>query len=331
MDNFGFWDQEEQQTQEQKESDFQIMKQLNAYRFYELGSRLHGLFCSSTQGRVTDMFAPLTEAQALLDGFIKGDVLTLETSKADASKLLNKIGAVFDRYYIDPATKQLRAPDSEDRIEAHELSLIHNLIEKFEHALAAELNRAPTYVADKRGIYSIFELAENAQYILSDAVRATVPAAVLTEVNAGGRALAFGLGVAAAVHLLRAIEIMLKLYFETFAGSLGTKGERNYASYLKRLAILADDEEKTDRPDRRVIQMLAQIKDHYRNPLVTPDQPLSLDEATQLLGLSSALISLMAEQIKSRKKSQGKTSELSTLAAEDDEEETTEFPLSQAG
>ena len=48
------------------------MQQLNAYRFYELGAKLHALFNVRTQSRVADMFAPLTEAQALLDGFIKG-------------------------------------------------------------------------------------------------------------------------------------------------------------------------------------------------------------------------------------------------------------------
>ena len=43
------------------------MQQLNVYRFYELGSKLHELFSASAQGRVADMFVPLTEAQALLD------------------------------------------------------------------------------------------------------------------------------------------------------------------------------------------------------------------------------------------------------------------------
>src|SRR5580698_10744477 len=123
------------------------MQQLNAYRFYELGARLHALFNLRTQGRVADMFAPLAEAQTLLDGFIKGDPFALETSKADANRLLSRIGAVFNRYFIDPATKQLKNPTGEDRIDAHELSLIMSLIEKFEHALAAELNRAPTYFA----------------------------------------------------------------------------------------------------------------------------------------------------------------------------------------
>src|ERR1700730_18349465 len=129
------------------------MYPLNTYRFYELGAKLHGLFQAAKQGRVADMFVPSTEAQALLDSFIKGDVLALTTSKADANRLLGKISAVFNRHFIDPATKQLRSATGEDRIDTHELSLIQTLVEKFEHALAAELNASPAYLAGKRGIY----------------------------------------------------------------------------------------------------------------------------------------------------------------------------------
>ncbi|HEU0118515.1 MAG TPA: hypothetical protein VFR09_07770, partial [Alphaproteobacteria bacterium] len=92
------------------------MQQLNSYRFYELGAKLHSLFSASNQNRVSDMFAPLTEAQALLDGFIKGDNFALETSKSDATRLLNKISSLFNRHFIDQATKQLKSPAGEDRI-----------------------------------------------------------------------------------------------------------------------------------------------------------------------------------------------------------------------
>src|ERR1700733_13970076 len=90
-------------------ADCEIMKQLNPYLFYELGAKLHGLFDSRTQNRVADMFAPLTEAQTLLDGFIKGDPFVLDTSKVDASRLLSKISSIFNRYFIDQTSKQLKS------------------------------------------------------------------------------------------------------------------------------------------------------------------------------------------------------------------------------
>ncbi|MDE2030158.1 MAG: hypothetical protein KGI97_06300 [Alphaproteobacteria bacterium] len=311
------------------------MKQLNSYRFYELGAKLHGLFSADTGARAADMFAPLSEAQTLLDGFIKGDAIALSTSKSDAVKLLNKIGAIFNRYFIDPATRQLKTQDGEDRIDPHELAMLRALVEKFEHALAAELNRAPTYVAGKRGIYSTYDLAENAQEIFAENLRGAIPAATQNEFADAGRALAFGLGTAAVMHTLRAVEIMLRSYYENFVGAAPSKTERNYAVYLKKLSTMADDDDRDPRPDRRVVQMLAQIKDHYRNPLVITDFAPSLDEATQLFGMASAIISLMAEAVATRRQqgSRKKNDEIvdETPSSEAEDDSLYDFRMKEAG
>ena len=264
------------------------MKQLNSYRLYELGAKLHGLFNASETTRAADMFAPLSDAQTMLDSFIKGDTITIGTSKADAVKLLNKIGAIFNRYFIDPSTKQLKNQDGEDRIDTHELSMLRTLVEKFEHALAAELNRAPTYVAGKRGIYSTYDLAENAQDVFSENTRAAIPVAAQKEFAASGRALAFGFGTASVMHSIRSIEVMLRAYYEIYAGSALAKTERNYSVYLKKLAAMAEEEDRGAKPDKRVIQMLAQIKEHYRNPMAAADVETSVDDAMQLFGIDGS-------------------------------------------
>ncbi len=273
------------------------MQHLNPYRFYELASKLHGLFLNTTQNRVTEMFTPLTEAQNVLDGWIKGDSFALETSKSDAGRLLNKISSLFSKYYIDASSKQLKTPSGEDRIDAHEMALLYSLVEKFEHALAAELSHAPTYMASKRGIYSTYDLIENAYQCFSPSMRDALPEASLGEFNLAGRALAFGLGTAAAVHLLRAIELVLKRYYEMFSGTSVAKTERSYSIYLKKLAMLSDDENNERRPDKRLLQMLAQIKEHYRTPLINPDSLITVEQATSLFALATAAITLMGEQI----------------------------------
>ncbi len=273
------------------------MQHLNPYRFYELASKLHSLFLNTTQNRVTEMFTPLTEAQNVLDGWIKGDSFALETSKNDAVRLLGKISALFSKYYIDASSKQLKTPSGEDRVDAHEMALLYSLVEKFEHALAAELSHAPTYMASKRGIYSTYDLIENAYQCFSPSMREALPEASLTEFNLAGRALAFGLGTAAAVHLLRAIELVLKRYFEMFSGTSVAKTERSYSIYLKKLAMLSDDENNERRPDKRLLQMLAQIKEHYRTPLINPDSVITVEQATSLFALATAAITLMGEQI----------------------------------
>ncbi len=301
------------------------MKHLNPYRFYELASKLHALFNHATQARVTEMFMPLSEAQAALDSWIKGDVISLETSKAEAGRLLARLSALFSKYYIDPTSKQLKTPTGEDRIDAHELALTFTALEKFEHALAAELTHAPTYIASKRGIYSTYDLVENARACFSEGLRRIIPDASLREFDQAGRALAFGLGTAAGMHLLRSVELVLKAYYETFSGAAVAGNERSYALYLKKMAALAEDETNPHRPDKRLLQMLAQIKEHYRNPLTHSESAIGLDQAVALFGLATAAITLMCEEMTAAKEGRGVKAALDqvTAAAQDDEDDDT--------
>lgn len=274
------------------------MQHLNPYKFYELAAKLYALFAGAGPKCAGDLFGPLTEAQNALDGWIKGEAYPLDTCKADATRLLNKIGSLFNKYYVDPATKAIRArTDEELRIDPHELAHLQVLTEKFEHAFAAELSHAPAYYATKRGIYSTYDLIERASNCFGGLMREYIPQAAMTEFDVAGRALAFGLGTAAGVHLLRAIELVLKRYYELFSGTVVTKTERSYSIYLKKLHSLSEEEGSECRPDKRLLQMLAQIKEHYRNPLTSPDHSISLEQATSLFALATAAITLMSEQM----------------------------------
>jgi hypothetical protein len=267
-----------------------------------LAAKLHGLISCASTMRVADIFGPLTEAQTALDTLIKGDPLPIETSKADATRLLNKLGNIFDRTFIDTTSGQIKKPSGEDRMDTHEIASIQSLVDKFEHALAAELNCAPVYFASRRGIYSTYDLIENAYQTFSESVLKIIPVTAQNEFGTAGRALAFGLGTATTMHLLRAVEVVLKQYYELFSGTTVAKTERSYNIYLKKLATLADDENNAMRPDKRLLQMLAQIKEHYRNPLTMPEHNVSVEQATSLFGLATAIITLMAEQIIARQK-----------------------------
>jgi len=124
-----------------------------------------------------------------------------------------------------------------------------------------------------------------------------MPKASLVEFDLAGRSLAFGLGTAATLHLLRAVELVLKCYYEIFSGKLVANNERSYTIYLKKLAELSDNEKIDHRPNKRLLQMLAQIKEHYRNPLTISGTVISIDQAVSLFGIATAAITLMSEEV----------------------------------
>jgi hypothetical protein len=76
--------------------------------------------------------------------------------------------------------------------------------------------------------------------------------------------------------------------------------------------------------------MLAQIKEHYRNPVVTAESSVSLDDALALFNLSSALITMMAGQLRDHKASGKKPAKSANPGEDSDDDTLYDVRLSQA-
>ncbi len=283
------------------------MQTLQQFRFYDLGAKLAGIFNVHNHARVGDMLGPLTDAQKSLDALIKGDPIALKFAKPEATKLLAQISALFDKYFIDQANHQLRFPAQETKVDPQELALVELALQKFESALAAELSRMLVFPATQRGIYNAVDLLENAHRAVPEELHEYVPHAARRELDAAGRALSFDLGTAAALHTLRALEIVVASYYELYAAPLTARTERNLATYLRKLNTLAEDETTKLRPDYRLVQFLTQIKESYRNPMVQAETVIATGSASTLFGLVTGAITQLAEHIAAQKLQQGKT------------------------
>ncbi len=273
------------------------MRQLQQYRFYDLGAKLYGIFNSRSQARIADLFGPLTDAQKSLDALIKGDPIELKFAKPEAVKLLTQISTLFEKYFIDQASRQLRFPSHEEKIDAQEMALIELALQKFESAFAAELARMVAFPITQRGIYSAVDLVENAHLAVPETLQDYVPATARRELDAAGRALGFDLGTAAVLHCLRALELVTARYFEEFGELPTSKAERNLATLLRRLTALVEDESAAKQPDPRLLQLLLQIKDGYRNPLLQAEAVTETGTALTLFGLVVSAITQIAEHI----------------------------------
>jgi hypothetical protein len=307
------------------------MRHINPYKLYELGSKLHGLFNVRAQTRVADMFGPLTDAQNLLDGLIKGDPFPLEFARPEAEKLLQQIGSLFNKYFID-ADKQLKLMNNEDRVDSHELSLIQTQLYRFEQVLAAELLRGVQYRPDRLGLYNMNDLAEHATLAFPEGLRKALPQAVQVEFETAARAMAFDLPTAAVIHLLRALDILFLRYGDLYLGSHEGKAERNYNQTLKKLTTMADSDNTAAHPDARVLQMMGDIKDQYRAPLLNPDSKADKEDALALFHLTTSVMTLMLQSLAERhhETQQGKAARLvKGLMADDDDEEETDIRFTQ--
>jgi hypothetical protein len=301
------------------------MNPVNQYRFYELGAKLYRVTAHSSSVGAADMFVPLMEAQNALDNLIKGDPITLEFAKTDANNLLNRLGALFNRYFIDTSSRQFRFPSREEQIDVHELAMLRSLVEKFETALSAELNRRAIYIVPRRGLFDAHDLAEKAEMQFDEETLARMNEPMREEIRSAGRALAFGLPAAACFHLIRAIEGALSIYMEGVSRTAVTNSDNLWKDVLNRLG--GAEKDKFLSTDARLAGLLREVDTRYRATLAKPGASITMQEALIFFGTSGSLVTLVMESTAQRRgPALGKMKEakdsIESLDDEDDDAET---------
>jgi hypothetical protein len=272
------------------------MNPISQYKFYDLGAKLHRVVSNRTAVGAAEMFVPLMEAQTALDTLIKGNPIQLEVSRPEANALLNKLGAIFDKNFIDLNTRQFRFPGREEVIDAHELTLLRSLVEKFETAFASELGRKTVFNVPKRGLFDTYELTEHADNQFSEETLNAMPNGVRADIRAAGRALAFGLASACCFHLVRASEVLLSKYSEAYGCGSASKPEILWRESLPRLIAMSKNKNGNS-PDPRILNMLSDIDSRIRTALTNPDGAISIGDATIFFNSASSMIAQMIEAL----------------------------------
>ena len=99
------------------------------------------------------------------------------------------------------------------------------------------------------------------------------------------------LPTAAAFHLHRINEAVLRRYYMAVSNGAEPPESGNMGEYLKALESMGS-------PDRRLLVTLRAIKDHYCNPVMHPEQSVeSVDDAFGLLGLIRTAVVQMLKVI----------------------------------
>jgi len=162
---------------------------------------------------------------------------------------------------------------------------------EFETVLAAECQVMDTYFVSKKGTYSTADLIERAHHQVPPAYRPGLPEFTRADLDQAGRCLAFDLPTAAAFHLLRGTEAVLRQYYERIVP--GTKRAapkmRNWGVYLKLL--------KEHGAEPRVTSLLDHLKDSYRNPVLHPEENYTDERAQLLFGVCISALGMMIEEM----------------------------------
>lgn len=236
------------------------------------------------------------------DTTISSNLYTLYTAAGELNKFL------FNSIYTD-AIRAARAPgvellsiiqklteaeNHERNISVYEIYMLGSALQQFETVLIAELNVGHAFWVTKKRGYDTYDLINQAEVIFPQELIAKVPESI-ADIRESGRCIAFELGTAAGFHTMRALEIVLRRYFDVVTNGAPRPKTNNMGDYLSELDRLAVGDVKTK-------AALKQIKNLHRNELIHPEVTLSLDEAIGLWNMAQSVIVAMLSEIPGQEK-----------------------------
>ncbi|HEX8814751.1 MAG TPA: hypothetical protein VF753_04545 [Terriglobales bacterium] len=255
------------------------MKQINTYGLYQLATQLAPLRLLPTDPRQLDKNDyKMVFAGFWLDQFFnKNLVLPLELSGDAANELSSAMQRVSNKVWADPPQE----------VEAWELNNIREKLDQLETVMALELQRHQTYLVSQIGGYSMPLLATKAEVnILEDAL-AVIDEQAKKDFREAGRCLAFEVPTAAGFHAMRATENVLRQYYALVMKK--PVGKTDWGTCTAELTKA--------KVNKKVIQVLDQIRDLHRNPLMHPQDFLTMKEAISLFDIAKSAIGSLAEEI----------------------------------
>jgi hypothetical protein len=265
------------------------MQRVNEFVFYELAIKVHQLTELENDSKYSAMWYGLWQAREAIDEIYRQRPLNFTTPVA--LRLYNAISAVIPKEWADVVAKLPKEGELGPIISFIEAWEIREAAKEFETVLRTECQMMDTYFVSKKGTYSTKDLVENAHFHIPEPTRRGLPDQTKADFDQAGKCLAFDVPTAAAFHLLRGTEAVIRQYYELAVP--GTKQAapkmRNWGTYIKLL--------QNHGGDANILLLLTHLKDVYRNPVLHPEENFTDQRVQVLLGVCISALVLMETEI----------------------------------
>jgi hypothetical protein len=265
------------------------MQRVNEFSFYELAAKIHPL--AEVQGdlKMSGVWFEWWEARAALSTIFM--LRPLSVSLSAANKLWRVITEFIPEKWEDVIAALPAADSPADTILAWRTAALRRAAGEFETVLAAECQVLDTYFVSKKGAYSTADLIERAHTVFPEQVLNQLPEQAKNDFDQAGKCIALDVPTAAAFHLLRGTEAVLRKYYEAVVpGPKKAPAKmRNWGVYIRLLSQHGGEQ--------KVISLLTHLKDAYRNPVLHPEENYTDDRAQVLFGVCVSAVVLMINEI----------------------------------
>lgn len=265
------------------------MQRVNEFVFYELALKVHQLteLSENRQYKYSEVWFTWSSARDALDEIYRQRPLNFTTPVART--LYQAITDVIPEKWEEIISK---IPKQEDELPLNYWPTVYRIREaaiEFETVLRNECQLMDTYFVTKKGTYSTVDLVERAHHQVPETTRSKLPEEAKQDLDQAGKCMAFDVPTAAAFHLLRGTESVIRQYYEAVVpGEKRASGKmRNWGTYIRLL--------KNHGADDKVVSLLSHMKDVYRNPVLHPEENYDDERVQVLFGLCvSAIVSIEA-------------------------------------
>jgi len=267
------------------------MHRVDGYYLYQFGHRLHRLsetkteFFSASEGAVTKRLVlnELRPAAHALNEFLHSSVFDLRISVVPGQALsaaLQEAIALCER-----------CTDEDETLKWDEFTEVRRTLSEFEAVLKAELGRLGMFLVAPKSALDTSLLIEAGHLAFPPELATKVPSAI-SDAKQAMSCIAFELPTAAAFHLHRANEAVLKAYFEATAPAdthLPEKGSMGTIVHQMEQQAIGKEEIRSSLRD--IIRL-------HRNPTIHPETSLDdVEEAINLYGAIRSVIGFMLKEI----------------------------------
>jgi hypothetical protein len=208
--------------------------------------------------------------------------LDLRSSRPVILQLLNRLNYILNEQDAQQQTQKLDA----------ERWNIWSDASRLETLLGAELAVQPVYHLWPIRAYNTEVLIAQGENVFSEEAKKAFNEEEVYNLREAGKCLAFQIPTAAAFHIFRCVESLIRRYYQVVVGNLPKPKMRNWGAYIKNLRQCGADE--------KVIAILEQIKDLHRNPVIHPEVRMANDEALSLIGIIDSAITAIVLDMKKR-------------------------------
>jgi hypothetical protein len=246
--------------------------------FYDIAKTLHPIG-SINPGPLNLWWSSLYAARTSLQGLFNTAWFgpAIQNSYDSGQRLLRAVAFLTDQDY---GTYQITPLD---------VFSVTDSLHEFETVLRAELSNADCYYVTRKAGYDTKLLVMNAEQIFPNDLSVKVSEAA-ADIREAGRCLGYEASTAAGFHIMRALEGVVRKYWDAVSNGKPRPKNKTLGGYLKQLNV-------NNLGDVKIRAVLQQIKDLHRNPLAHPGGTISLDEAVGLFGIAHSAIGAMLGQI----------------------------------